>query len=308
MPEEIKESVLKLDANAIKNKVKRTEIKGQQKALRKQIKKKDKEKRARDHEALGADAPPKKVPKTLDNTREADETVVDPADDEITAEQAIDEFAKYFNGDVTPKIIITTNYRPTKRMYEFMRELLKVFPNSYYYERKKYKIKQIVDYAKEKEFTDLIFINEDKKIMNAMTFVHLPDGPTAHFKLTNVKLRSELEGCGQVQNFKPEIILNNFTTRLGQRVGRFFGALFNQQPNFKGRRVVTFHNQRDFIFFRQHRYIFDAPDKKPRLQELGPRFTLKLRWLQHGTFDTKYGEYEWKHKTELDTSRRRFFL
>ena len=29
------------------------------------------------------------------------------------------------------------------------------------------------------------------------------------------------------------------------------------------------------------------------LQELGPRFTLKLRSLQKGTFDSKFGEYEW---------------
>jgi len=39
---------------------------------------------------------------------------------------------------------------------------------------------------------------------------------------------------------------------------------------------VTFHNQRDFLFFRQHRYIFDSTEKV-RLQELGPRFTLKVR-------------------------------
>ena len=32
------------------------------------------------------------------------------------------------------------------------------------------------------------------------------------------------------------------------------------------------------------------------LQEIGPRFTLKLRSLQKGTFDSKFGEYEWIHK------------
>lgn len=32
------------------------------------------------------------------------------------------------------------------------------------------------------------------------------------------------------------------------------------------------------------------------MQECGPRFTLKLKSLQHGTFDTKGGEYEWVHK------------
>jgi hypothetical protein len=48
---------------------------------------------------------------------------------------------------------------------------------------------------------------------------------------------------------------------------------------------------------------------KAKLQELGPRFTLKLRWLQEGTFDTQFGEYEFFHKRkEMDTSRRKFHL
>jgi len=34
-------------------------------------------------------------------------------------------------------------------------------------------------------------------------------------------------------------------------------------------------------------------------QECGPRFVLKLLTLQHGTFDTKSGEYEWVHKVLL---------
>ena len=44
-----------------------------------------------------------------------------------------------------------------------------------------------------------------------------------------------------------------------------------------------------------NRYIFKN-SKKAGLQELGPRFTLKLRSLQRGTFDSKFGEYEWIHK------------
>jgi len=72
------------------------------------------------------------------------------------------------------------------------------------------------------------------------------------------------------------------------------------------------HNQRDFVFFRHHRYVFEQSEEtsevSARLQELGPRFTLKLKSLQLGTFDTQHGEYEWKHKPELDTSRRRFHV
>ena len=98
---------------------------------------------------------------------------------------------------------------------------------------------------------------------------------------------------------------------------------------------MTFHNQRDFIFVRHHRYVFEevnaatkgqaseknaalqakakgekaaAEKVRARLQELGPRFTLRLRWLQAGTFDTRHGEYEWIRQQKMYTSRRRFFL
>ena len=58
------------------------------------------------------------------------------------------------------------------------------------------------------------------------------------------------QGHGRISSHKPELILNNFNTRLGRRVGRMLGSLFHQDPQFRGRRAVTFHNQRDFIFFR----------------------------------------------------------
>jgi ribosome production factor 1 len=82
-----------------------------------------------------------------------------------------------------------------------------------------------------------------------------------------------------------------------------------QAPQFVGRRVCTFHNQRDFIFFRQHRYIFKEDGKGVRLQELGPRFTLKLKWVMAGVFDPQFGKYEWYHKRhEMETSKRKFAL
>ena len=49
------------------------------------------------------------------------------------------------------------------------------------------------------------------------------------------------------------------------------------------------------MVFHFGRYIFKN-QKKAGLQELGPRFTLKLRSLQRGSFDSKFGEYEWVHK------------
>jgi ribosome production factor 1 len=169
-------------------------------------------------------------------------------------------------------------------------------------------LKKVIEGAVARGFTDIIVINEDKKKPTALVVCHLPHGPTAHFKLSSIRYPKEIINHGRKTSHHPEILLNNFHTRLGQQVGRMINALFPQSPEFVGRSVVTFHNQRDFIFFRYHRYIFKNA-KKVGLQELGPRFTLKLRWLQQGTFDTKFGEYEWIHKRgEMDDSRRRFFL
>ena len=159
----------------------------------------------------------------------------------------------------------------------------------------------------EKGFTDVMIVNEDKKELTSLTHMHLPAGPTAAYRLSSVRLCSEISHHGTPTAHRPEVLLNHFNTRLGHRVGRMLGALFHQQPQFRGRRVATFHNQRDYIFFRHHRYVFNAKDRVG-LQELGPRFTLKLQWLQQGLFDADAGEFEYKHKTEMDTSRRRFFL
>ena len=58
------------------------------------------------------------------------------------------------------------------------------------------------------------------------------------------------------------------------------------------------------------RYDFKSAEKV-RLREMGPRFTLKLRSLQKGTFDSKLGDYDWiiqGKRHAMETSRRRFFL
>ncbi|KAF7243365.1 Ribosome production factor 1 [Varanus komodoensis] len=141
------------------------------------------------------------------------------------------------------------------------------------------------------KFVRLNFVETDGLVIS-----HLPEGPTAHFRMSSVRLRKEIKRKGKdPTKHQPEVILNNFTTRLGHSIGRMFASLFPHDPQFIGRQVATFHNQRDYIFFRFHRYIFKN-EKRVAIQELGPRFTLKLRSLQKGTFDSKFGEYEWIHK------------
>jgi rRNA maturation protein Rpf1 len=54
----------------------------------------------------------------------------------------------------------------------------------------------------------------------------LKTGPTAYFKLSNFEPGAKIPGHGKSTNHVPELILNNFSTRLGRRIGRFLGSFF----------------------------------------------------------------------------------
>lgn len=260
---------------------------------------------------------PKQVPHTIESLREKDETIITGnLEDEENAELKLDfehdEFSSYYKHSYEPKVLITFSDNPNRKTRIFGRELTRIIPNSISLYRNRSGVKKMVKSAIERHFTDIVIVNEDQCKPNGMLVIHLPEGPTAYFKLSNVKLTTDLKrDHKEITSHRPEVILNNFTTRLGYTIGRMLGALFHYQPEFKGRRVVTFHNQRDYIFFRHHRYQFDFERGKPRLRELGPRFTLKLKSLQEGTFDSKYGDYQWLiqgKRHDMETSRRKFFL
>nr|DAD24701.1 TPA_asm: hypothetical protein HUJ06_026165 [Nelumbo nucifera] len=101
-----------------------------------------------------------------------------------------------------------------------------------------------------------------------------------HIKL-NVEIFICLQNHGNPTSHKPELILTNFTTRLGHRIGRLIQSLFPQDPNFRGRRVVNFHNQRDFIFFCHHRYIFETKEMmQSNSNGISPRMPKMRKYLK----------------------------
>ena len=192
-------------------------------------------------------------------------------DDEVAEEDAEDEFASYFSQSTSPKVIITTSRKPSGEMFKFLENLFR-HPNAYYYARRAYTVKEIQKHAEARGFTDVLVFNENKKFshgarVNGLLHVHLPEGPTCLYRLSSLVLTKKIKNHGRATNHYPELILNNFSTRVGHRVGRMFASVFPQRPEFNGRRVVTFHNQRDFIFFRHHRYIFETRAGKKRAHQ-----------------------------------------
>ena len=226
----------------------------------------------------------------------------------------------------TPKILITTSINST--LHKEAEILTDLFPNSVYIRRTahrhshKFSVREISSFASNRNYTTLLVLQEDQKKPSGLIMVHLPQGPTFHFTISNWVEGKRLPGHGRATGHWPELILNNFRTPLGLLTAHLFRTLFPPQPDFEGRQVVTLHNQRDYIFVRRHRYIFrekretekpvvgadgkeiqGAEGIRTGLQELGPRFTLKLRRVDKGIQRASGQEWEWKGGMEKQRTK-----
>lgn len=292
-------AISKDKVSSIRNKMRRAKVFGNLKHTSNKDKHEMRHKRRRQEAAdpeLKQERLANNVPDTIESKRVYDET--------IGTEIEEDEFDEYFKAGKMPKVFITTSKRPKQEAYDFSALLLDIIPNSQYFPRKdQFEIPVMADLCNKRGYTDMIIVNEDKKKVNGLTFIHLPDGPSFYFSVSSLIMPNDIKGHGRATDHVPELILNNFSTRLGKTAGRLFQSLFPQQPEFQGRQVVTLHNQRDFIFFRRHRYVF-RNEERVGLQELGPQFTLRLRRVQHGIRD----EVEFEHHNRMDKDKRKFIL
>ena len=228
----------------------------------------------------------------------------------------------------TPKILITTSIN--SNLHHEAQLLTSLFPHSVYIPRSshhyghKFSVREIASFASNRKYTAVMVLKEDQKKPTGLAFVHLPLGPTFHFSISNWIEGKKLPGHGNPTNHSPELILNNFRTPLGLLSAHLFRTMFPPQPELQGRQVVTLHNQRDYIFLRRHRYIFRekrvteknvvGPDGKEikgaegiraGLQELGPRFTMKLRRIDKGIQRASGQEWEWKGGMEKQRTKFR---
>ncbi len=237
------------------------------------------------------------------------------------------KFPTLFKPPESPKILITTSLNGT--VHNEASLLTTLFPNSNYVPRTRHRynahhfsLREIATFASNRQYTTLIVVNEDQKRPSGLTVIHLPAGPTFHFSINSWIEGKKLPGHGNPTNHYPELILNNFRTPLGLLTAHLFRTMFPPQPELQGRQVVTLHNQRDYIFVRRHRYVFR--DKRPTekaivgtdgksitgveeiragLQELGPRFTLKLRRVDRCIQRASGQEWEWKAGMEKERTK-----
>jgi ribosome production factor 1 len=238
----------------------------------------------------------------------------------------VSKFPTLFDAPAMPKILVTTSLNST--LHAQAEAVASLFPNATYVRRSahrfahKYSVREISRFASNRGFTALLVLMEDQKRPCGLDVVHLPAGPMFHFSLTSWMEGKKLPGHGNPTDHQPELILHGFRTPLGVLAATLFRTLYPTDPEVQGRQVVTLKNQRDYIFVRRHRYGFRekreteksvlGADGRPvrgvegiraGLQELGPRFTLKLRRVDKGIQRASGQEWEWKGRTDRERTK-----
>lgn len=220
-----------------------------------------------------------------------------------------------------PKILLTTSRDPSSRLQQFAKEMKLMFPNSQRINRGNHVIPDIVKACKSSEITDLIVLHEHRGIPDGMIVSHFPYGPTAYFSLHNVRLRHDIPECQNktISEANPHMIFHNFATKLGQRVKTILQHLF-PIPKLDSKRVMTFSNDSDFISFRYIRFLnvllidfshhsYSGNLKADlELEELGPRFEMRLYEIKLGTIEMDEADSEWSLRPYMNTARKRDML
>ncbi|CAO2829992.1 unnamed protein product [Amaranthus hypochondriacus] len=265
------------------------------------------EKKRKIREALEEGKP---IPTELRKEAAALRQEIDLEDDYTAVPRSVidDEYAKATERD--PKILITTSRDPSQPLTQFAKELKFVFPNAERMNRGGQIINEIVESCRAKEFTDIVLVHEHRGVPDGLIVCHLPFGPTAYFGLHNVVTRHDIKdknSIGTMPGVYPHLILNNFTTKLGERTSTILKHLFPvAKPDSK--RIITFANQSDYISFRHHVYEKQGGPKSIELKEIGPRFELRLYQIKLGTVEQKEAQNEWVLRPYMNTTKKRKFL
>ena len=102
-----------------------------------------------------------------------------------------------------------------------------VFHNIAFYPRRDMKLEDVYKYAKTLNYTHVMVL----RYSNGWELLvrHL-EGMLAVFKITSVQFQKHIKHHAIATEHVPELICNNFDSKVGVRVGRLLASLFPQHP------------------------------------------------------------------------------
>ncbi|KAJ0265586.1 IMP4 [Hirschfeldia incana] len=261
------------------------------------------EKKQKIREALQEGKP---IPTELRNEEAKLRQEIDLEDLNTAGSHIDDEYAKAAEKD--PKILLTTSRDPSAPLTRFVKELKIVFPNAKTMNRGSQVISEIIEMARSHDYSEVIFVTENRGRPDGLIVSHLPFGPTAYFQLLNVVTRYDIQSkkaMGKMSEQYPHVIFDNFTSQMGKRVASMLKHMF-PVPKLDARRIVTFRNESDYISFRNH--VYDKGEGGPKsieLKEVGPRFEMRLYQVKLGTMEQEEAEMEWVLRPYMNSAKKR---
>ena len=217
---------------------------------------------------------------------------------------ADDEYSRA--GEEDPRLFLTTSRNPSTRLTAFAKELKLVFPNCVRVNRGAQVVGDMVESCRTAGFSDLLVVHEHRGEPDGLVVCHLPFGPTAYFGLMNCVARHDIKdtSLGTVSEAYPHLVLEGFSSQLGQRISNVLKFLF-PVPKEESKRVVTFANQSDYISFRHHMFEQPRGSKSVALREIGPRFEMRLYQVKLGTLEQQEAEVEWALRPYMRSGKKR---
>ncbi|CAL2251336.1 unnamed protein product [Prunus armeniaca] len=104
----------------------------------------------------------------------------------------------------------------------------------------------------------VVLVHENRGVPDGLFIIHLPFGPTAFFELLYVVTRHDIKdkkAMGTMPQVYPHLILDNFTTKLGERIAKILKHLSCAKARYKT------HNhffQLVGLYFIQASYLWEA--------------------------------------------------
>lgn len=186
------------------------------------------------------------------------------------------------------KIILTSsNSKLTQETKELLLDLEGLFPGAMPISRKNRSFKQFL--ADETEAgEEALIIRLDQVDISRKRLLLIKKSvsgslTTSTYSIVSFVLCRRLNGAVD-SGHMPEISFVGFDTSENdiRTVDDLQYAFRNEEVDFEGRQIVSFTKKRGFILCRKHRYIIrthedEAQEDKVRLQEIGPRLSIKLQ-------------------------------
>lgn len=235
----------------------------------------------------------------------------DKIQSEITSEDKRTEYVKTHIDDeyadaglLEPRVCVTTSRDPSSRLKQFAKEMKLLIPNSTRMNRGNSRVDELMESCKQSEYTDVVIVQETRGEPDGLVISHLPLGPTAFFTISNAILRHDLDPpAAPMSEAYPHLIIHNFQSTVGQRVGNILKCLFPVPSKADTKRVITFANTNDFISFRHHMYS-KPTHNQVTLHEVGPRFEMRLYQIRRGTLEQKEADTEYVLRPYQNTAKK----